>query len=92
MKFFFSIAKKLNPKNPPSNKGADDVEIAISQEMKKKFKKDPMGTTIEATKIIGNMEGETASAFSFASAKALARLAAAMANKGCFKDTMILSE
>ena len=38
------------------------------------------------------MEGETPSAYSFASARALARLAAAMANKGSFEGTKILSE
>lgn len=82
----------MSPKNPPSNKHRDDVEIVVSEEIKKMNKKDPMGTAILATKLKENMEGETASAFSFASAKALARLAAAMANNGSFDDKMILSE
>lgn len=51
-----------------------------------------MGFFLDLTKYKPLIEGESASAFSFSSARALAKLAAAMANKGSFEGTKILSE
>lgn len=60
--------------------------------MKKAHEIDRMGFVLNLTKHKPLMEGESASAFSFSTARALAKLGAAMANKGSFEGTKILSE
>ena len=79
--------QKTKGKTFPPNKGMKDVEFALTEEMKKANEKDRAGFILDLTKNKALMEGETASAFSFASARALAKLGAAMANKGSFEGT-----
>lgn len=74
----------------PSNKGNDDIELVLSEDLKKITDKIELYLKFTKTKEI--MEGETPSAFTFASARGLAKLGAAMANKGSFNGNQILSE
>ena len=60
--------------------------------MKKAHDADRTGFVLNLTKNKDLMAGESVSAFSFSNARALAKLGAAMANKGSFEGTQILSE
>ena len=59
----------------------------MTEEMKKAHDADRTGFVLNLTKNKDLMAGESVSAFSFSNARALAKLGAAMANKGSFEGT-----
>lgn len=92
LNFVYTIVNRNKGKTIPPNKGDFDFEFTLSEDLMRVNRRDPLGLLIQLSKSRAVMEGESAAMYSFASARALARLAAAMANGGSFEGHQILSE